>query len=317
MSAKFTQFASLSKELRDLVWSAAAAIQYQQAFVGYDNLPSETRRQPLRVLVQDSPGRKMRLHINEFQALINYLPMASASREARSHAASFCRNQVKTLDLCYSIDAPDERHDTEMQQILEPIAVEPTTLMVTKNRFECPDRSVDLDSSEHLVSVINRMFGTNCIERLVLNLWGETIDDLEKIYWPHGAQTQEDVDFVEIRDAKHDPSIVYMTPDRKIHAVRKIWDENRYEITDLAWSLFKFYEILDISKEKLPRLQNIDVEIHTLCWDDVLLTQIKSTFENGALRVNWNDVKIGYGHKLAQRYTETPEPSDEELSDGD
>lgn len=161
----------------------------RQAFVGYDNLPHDTKRQPLRVYVHDSDNRdKMRLCINEFQTLVNCLPMATACSEARSHAADFCRAQVKFMNLFYAIEAPGEPSDTR-DEILEHIFVQPTTVMVTYAARKI-DGPVGFDSAEHLVDVVNRVFGS-CVERIILNPWFDTLDSLEQTYWPHTIQTQK------------------------------------------------------------------------------------------------------------------------------
>jgi hypothetical protein len=161
----------------------------RQAFVGYDNLPHDTEKQPLRVYVHDSYNKdRMRLSMNEFQILVNCLPMATVCSEARSHAADFCRAQVKLMNLYYAIDAPDEPYDIR-DEILEHVFMKPTTVMVT-NAARKVDGPVSFDSAEHLVDVVNRVFG-NCVERIILNPWFDSIDSLEQIYWPHTAQTRK------------------------------------------------------------------------------------------------------------------------------
>ncbi|KAF2714311.1 hypothetical protein K504DRAFT_486258 [Pleomassaria siparia CBS 279.74] len=331
----FTQFSSLCKELRDMIWSAAAAIQFQhiadnlptsssnpcaerrrQAFVGYDNLPSETERQPLRVYVRESyNGHKMRLDINEFQALVNSIPIATASYEARSYVVNLCRDRIKIVDLYHSLNAQgnDEHGDTGVE-LLENVFVQPTTLVVTKWRANSYNTAVNFESQEHLIDVVTRVFGS-CVEKVVLNLWADSQDDLEKIYWPHTAQIQrdewEETDRTFIRDPSHDLSTVFMTPDRKLHVSEKLWVGNEYDMEDMARYLLKLFEILDVAKERLPGLQSIDMKLHTYCWDDILSTRIRAVHKDGVLWVDWSDVAIGFHHRFVEVvYSTTPELSD-------
>ncbi|KAF2691410.1 hypothetical protein K458DRAFT_381268 [Lentithecium fluviatile CBS 122367] len=308
-----TTFTQFPRELRDMIWSAATAVQYQQyctapcverrrqAFVGYDNLPHDTERQPLRVYVHDSNNRdKMRLSMNECQTLVNCLPMATVCSEARSHAANFCRAQVKVMDLFYAIDALDELSDIR-DEILEHVFVQPTTVMVTNAKRKV-DGPVGFESAELLVDVVNRIFGS-CVERIILNSWFDSIDTLEQIHWPHTIQTRklmriqiDDMDPIFIHDPSHDHSTMFMTPERALHVKEELLYEDEYEMRQLSWHRLKFYEILDASTKKLPRLQSIELELHTYCWDEVLLTRIKATNKDGVLWVNWSDVHFGFNH---------------------
>ena len=107
-----------------------SAERLRQAFVGYDNLPDHIERQPLRLYVYNSRG-KLRVGVNEFQILVNRLPIATVNAEARSHAANFCRTQVKGIDLFYAIDAHDEPSESIQDEILEHVFVKATTVGVT------------------------------------------------------------------------------------------------------------------------------------------------------------------------------------------
>lgn len=57
--------------------------------------------------------------------LVNRLPVATACSEARSQALAFCRKQVDTVNLCYTIE-PSDGGDG----IVRPILL-PTTVMIT------------------------------------------------------------------------------------------------------------------------------------------------------------------------------------------
>jgi hypothetical protein len=73
----------------------------------------------------------------------------------------------------------------------------------------------------------------------------------------------------------------------------------RYHLGYVAQHLLKFREIVDASTQKLPRLQSIELELHTYLWDDVLLTRIKATNKNGVLSVDWSDVQHEFLHRFA------------------
>jgi hypothetical protein len=126
----------------------------------------------------------MRVGVNEFLALVNCLPMAAVCHEARSHAMNFCRSQVTIVDLRYSTDAQCAIADEPRPRGL----LQPTTVVVTKSRFNFPGTVKDFESPGHLADVVTELFGNN-IERLVLNIWASTEDTLETLYWPHSAQT--------------------------------------------------------------------------------------------------------------------------------
>jgi hypothetical protein len=165
------------------------AERLRQAFVGYDTLPHATEKQPLRVYVHGSYDKdRLRLGINEFQTFVNCLPMATVCSEARSHAANFCRAQVGLANLFYDIDAPNDPSDIR-DEVSEPIFMQPTTVMVT-NVDDREDGPKGFDSGEHLVDVVNRVFGS-CVEQIIFSAWFWGLHSLEEIYWPHTAQTQE------------------------------------------------------------------------------------------------------------------------------
>jgi len=162
------------------------AERLRQAFIGYENLPHDTEKQPLRVYIHDSYNRdKLRLSVNEFQTLVNRLPMATVCSEARSQAAIFCRAQIGLVNLFYNIDAPSEPNRIG-DEVLEPIFMQQTTVMIT-NANDKKDGPKGFDSAEHLVDVVNRVFGSS-VERIILSAWFRNFNSLEEIYWPYTAQ---------------------------------------------------------------------------------------------------------------------------------
>jgi hypothetical protein len=165
---------------------SSCAERLRQAFVGYENLPHNIEKHPLRVYVYDSHNRdKLRLGVNEFQTLVNRLPMATVCSEARSQAATFCQAQIGLANLFYVIDAPDKPSDIR-DEILKPIFVQQKTVIITSANDK-KDGPKGFDSAQHLVDVIDRVFGS-CVERIILRSWFRNFNSLEEIYWPHTAQ---------------------------------------------------------------------------------------------------------------------------------
>ena len=97
-----------------------------------------------------------------------------------------------------------------------------------------------------------------------------------------------------------------MTPNRKMHAIERIWVDDEFKMGHAFWHLLKFYELLDVvtAGGKLPKLQSIDLELHTLCWGEDLLSTIKSTFKDNIIWVDWSSVAMEFQHKfMAPTYT--------------
>ncbi|KAF2451748.1 hypothetical protein P171DRAFT_426216 [Karstenula rhodostoma CBS 690.94] len=312
-------FRQLPRELRDMIWSAAAAVQYhhigdssphsptapgaierlRQAFVGYNNLPQDTEIQPLRLYVNDDGG-KLRLRVNEFQTLVNHLPIATVCSEARPHAIDFCRKQVNILDLHYTKDPSNVDHEL-IEHALRPTTVMVTNMVLEEGLFDGPEDSIrGFNSADHLVAIIDRIFGS-CVENLVLNSWCHSAQTLERIYWPHIGRTRDrkDMDYTSIDNPSHARHMVKMTPDRTMHIKAEILnehDDSRFALKRLSDHLLKFHEILDACQQnrKLPRLQSFELQLHTYCWDEILPTHVKAIANDGVLWVNWSDFKSGF-----------------------
>jgi hypothetical protein len=105
-----------------------------------------------------------------------------------------------------------------------------------------------------------------------------------------------------------------MTPDRTMHATPSQWSENEYKMEDLTYHLLKLHELLDVCEERGLRLQGIDIELHTLCWEDVLQSRIRSTIQkNGSICVDIKDAHLAFQHNFkAQRYETVSESSDQD-----
>jgi hypothetical protein len=170
-------------------YAVSCTERLRQAFVGYDGLPGHVKRQPLRLYVHNIRG-KLHVGVNEFQTVLNSLPIATVNAEARSQAANFCRSQTKNIDMFYTSDAHDDPSQSIGDEIQEPVFVQATTVGITTTWDENDGRPPIFESAEHLVDIISRVFGT-CVERLVFNSVFESHRTLEEMYWPHNVQTVE------------------------------------------------------------------------------------------------------------------------------
>ncbi|KAH7138192.1 hypothetical protein B0J11DRAFT_563215 [Dendryphion nanum] len=314
-----TTFTQLPRELRDMIWSEAAAIQYQlylaelaassadrvrEAFIGYDNVPPDVRRQPLRVYVRESHQKdKLRVVVNEFQILVNRLPMATVCFEARSQAAQYCRDQIKTMNLFYAIDAPDAPSSVGYD-ILEPVFVKPTTVMVTKSDYHVKPGC--FDSPEHLVDVVNRVFGSG-VEQINLDFLFHSHNTFEHIYWTHPGSLVDilelhSIEPIEIDDPSHDQSLVFMTTEQRksVHVSKNSQAPfEYYKLRQLTYHLQKCHEIMDAAKHKLLRLQRIELDMSSVSWNNYTRTCFQAIKKGSVLWVNWRDYQFGSNHSFA------------------
>jgi hypothetical protein len=82
------------------------------------------------------------------------------------------------------------------------------------------------------------------------------------------------------------PEIAFMAADRVLH-IQDIWNRKfPYEVDLARWHLCKFRELLDVSKEKLPRLRDIALAHYP---DGDCLARIRATEKDGALWIRWED----------------------------
>jgi hypothetical protein len=210
----FTQFPELPLELRNMIWVHAISTQIQditaslpawlpgdwaerrrQAFTGHDSLPPRRHRRFLQVRIRDPyDGRKIRLEEDDFETLVNCLPLSAVCREARANTAESCWALATHIHFKYdahefwSLGAPDPEHESEPvllrdlhcipgAETLEHVFAQPTTLTINGGRGQ-------FKSPEHLVEVVSRFFG-NRVERLILEFWINHSDPPERPYWAH------------------------------------------------------------------------------------------------------------------------------------
>jgi hypothetical protein len=128
----------------------------------------------------------LRLGENEFQTLINRLPVATACTEARAVAIKFLRAQIKSVDLFREVgELPDGK-----KLILEPVFTDMTTVMVTTSRFHLEDGPEGFDSPDQVVDVVACVFGS-CVEKIIWSAWCQSGFAMSDIYWPHTVQLGE------------------------------------------------------------------------------------------------------------------------------
>lgn len=79
-----------------------------------------------------------------------------------------------------------------------------------------------------------------------------------------------------------DPFIIFLTPDRKLHAVEEAWDKDMTHSIRVAGYLNKFYEIVDACTESLPYLEHIDLNLEIQGMDHFWI-RVKSNYHGGVL----------------------------------
>ena len=84
-----------------------------------------------------------------------------------------------------------------------------------------------------------------------------------------------------------------MTPDRKLHVMEKRWWDRSSLIRQVARHLLKFYEILDLSADVLPRLEFVDLNLIIKDWAPKRV-HIESHYKHGVLSVDMRQVVANY-----------------------
>jgi hypothetical protein len=88
-----------------------------------------------------------------------------------------------------------------------------------------------------------------------------------------------------------------MTPERVLN-IQDIWvRESSYSVDLICWHLCKFHEMLDVSKEKLPRLKSVAL-IHYP--DGACLTSIRATKKDSALWINSGDFMVSFQYQFGE-----------------
>jgi len=213
MSRKsFHRFPELASELRHRIWEYAIAIHVQDIANGlppwFENSRAERRRQALvggisgkpkpalRVYILDPyHGLKLRLE-DEFETLVDCLPISAVSYETRVCVTEFCRLLVPHIRFEYettplwSLEPPTKDDEpvllrnlewSRKAETLERAIPQPTTLTVEMGNFE---------SVDHFVGMVSRLFG-NRIQRLVLDETVCNTVSFENVYWPASIPAPE------------------------------------------------------------------------------------------------------------------------------
>jgi hypothetical protein len=200
----FRQFLELAPELRTNIWELAIAKHVQDMVAGFPRWllgAMDRRRQAfagglagreksaLVVSIRDPyDGLKMRVEEDDFEGLVNCLPISAVCREARKQVAEFCVPLVPHIRFnydpypFYTLEPPEKGaqplvlrslHCLSGTQDLEHAFPQPIKLSINHaGRFK---------SAEYLAQMASRFFG-NKIQRLALSLILNERDELEAAY---------------------------------------------------------------------------------------------------------------------------------------
>jgi len=209
----FFRFPELALELRRRIWDYAIAIHVQDITNGlppwFENPWAERRRQALAGGISGKPklalcvrildpykGMKLRLEEDDFETLVDCLPISAVSYEVRICVSEFCQLLVPHVQFKYettplwSLKPPTKDTRPVLLRSLEwsceaetlaHVFPQPTTLTVLMGEFE---------SAEHFVELVSRFFG-NRLQRLVLDQAIDNIASFERAYWPSTSKTPE------------------------------------------------------------------------------------------------------------------------------
>lgn len=228
------------------------------------------------------------------------------------------------MSLCYVVDPSNDQMHVG-KEISQPIFSKQTTAMIV-SAYDKKDGPKGFDSARQLVDIVHRVFG-DCVEHIVLNSWFRSMNSLAEIYWPHTARMLEldrmyagvnipHVDSMPLQleiDIDKDHRALLMTPERT--AYRTDHDLDDFKVAHVTQHMLKIYEIFDASEKQLPRLQSIELNLHTYCWDDVLPTTFKATNRSGVLWVDWEGVQCEFYHRFDGFDRHTPESDSESEQD--
>ncbi|KAF4637349.1 hypothetical protein G7Y89_g708 [Cudoniella acicularis] len=277
----------------------------RQALVG--GLPGKDRL-PLHVHIRDPyDGLKLRFEEDDFETLVDCLPISAVCRETRVRVTEFCQLLVPHVRFQYlpstlwSLKPPKEGtqpvvlrnvHCLPGAETLEHAFSQPTTLTVNAGQFK---------SAEHIVGMVSRFFGDK-IQRLVLELWHNEGDPTERAYWayPSGAALLDFKPFLH-QDSAGDPAAIYVTRDRQLHVLESFWQSESRRLA-IATHLLKIYEIFHVSLERLPHLEHVEVNVQQQGMSGTETTRLATIYKRDSIhryplilrdirtnRSNWND----------------------------
>lgn len=101
---------------------------------------------------------------------------------------------------------------------------------------------------------------------------------------PHDSNPIHDVENYE------DPSIIFFTPDRKLHAVEEAWNKDWPHSIRVAEYLIKFYEIIDAFAKTIPHLKHIDLNLEIQAIDHFWI-RVKSNYKDGILSASLDEAE--------------------------
>lgn len=288
---------AIAKHVQDIVagfprWLFGARDRRREAFAG--GLAGR-EKSALVVSIRDPyDGLKMLVEEDEFEGLVNCLPISAVCRKARKQVATFCGRLVPHIRFNY---------DLYPFYTLEPLEKGAQPLVLRS--LQCLSGTQDLEhafpqpiklsinhagrfkSAEYLAQMASRFFG-NKIQRLALSLTLSERDELEAAYptsirklnsfdiWSANAHLSKETALP--HDSEGEPATIYMTNDRQLHVLQSFWNNDVIAAGCLVRHLLKIYEIFHASLLVLPDLMYIDIRLETQGMDGTELTNISTAW---------------------------------------
>ncbi|KAH6632895.1 hypothetical protein C7974DRAFT_161992 [Boeremia exigua] len=276
------------------------AERQRQALMGYDDLPGSKKRQHLRLHVYASNQLdEFRLGENDFQTLVNRLPVATSCHEARAIVIKVLRARTTFLDLFCTIE--DELRNGRL--ILEPLFTDMTTVMVTTSRGHPEDAPEGFDSPHQVVDVITRVFGSG-VKKIIWSAWcqpGFAMTDIYSPHTPHVDNADED-GWSMIDKSGHGATTHFMSPDRVLHVETELYkaaipDGSQWWDTRVLYRhTLKISELLSAAAIRLPQLQQAELRMRTSSWGEQLETNLETTYKDNVIWIGANNLNTAPSH---------------------
>lgn len=315
----FPLFPELVPELRNRIWEFAIVSSIQDIAVQLPrwfysswaerrrraivaSLSGENKTTLLYVHIRDPyNGLKLRFEEDEFETLVDCLPISAVCRETRMIVAEFCQSLVPRMQFKYdtshlwSLERPKQGaapivlrsvHSNPRAETLEHVFSQPTALAVNAGHFK---------SAEHLVGMIFRFFGSR-IRRLVMDLKTGSGNPIKRAYWPGLGVAPISIEAILNHDSRVGPAIIDVTKDQEPKISASFWQnmlksevtldhdfegdpaiiyitrdrklyvperfwQNGIHKKDTTIHLLKLYEVFHASLERLPHLEYIEMNL--------------------------------------------------------
>ncbi|KAJ4983405.1 hypothetical protein SVAN01_11097, partial [Stagonosporopsis vannaccii] len=280
------------------------AERQRQAIVGYDDLPDSTERQPLRLHVYASSQLgKLCLGEDEFQTLVNRLPVATTCSEARTIAVKLLRARTPFIDLlCTITDQLCNR-----RPILKPVFTDVTTVTVTTARFHPEHAPEGFDSPHQVVDVVARVFGS-AVKKIIWSAWCHTAFAMTDIYWPHTPHLNnaDENGWSMIDNSGHGETMHFMSQDHVLHLETELYKagipdgDQWWDTRVLYWHTLKISELLSAAAKRLPKLQYVELRLRTSCWGEHLETRLETIQKDNVIWIGRNNLNVAPSHQFSR-----------------